>query len=223
MTHADARRPPRHRARQSRPRRLHQALRSRRLSQRDHGRGCARAARSSRSAARRCHGLFHGRADHGLPGAVASGQGALGRARRSRHPPRRRRRAAGHDRGRARSAVARRRLRSDRPICFAPSPSRPNPTCGRSPLACAARARRSAAPKSGASRCRSWSRSAARTRSPARRKQLAALIPGAQALAIPGRDHMLAVGDKVFKCRRCFGRSCAKTVRLEKVSDDRLI
>jgi pimeloyl-ACP methyl ester carboxylesterase len=28
---------------------------------------------------------------------------------------------------------------------------------------------------------------------------LAALIPGAQALAIPGRDHMMAVGDKVFK------------------------
>jgi pimeloyl-ACP methyl ester carboxylesterase len=28
---------------------------------------------------------------------------------------------------------------------------------------------------------------------------LAALIPGAQALTIPGRDHMLAVGDKVFK------------------------
>jgi pimeloyl-ACP methyl ester carboxylesterase len=28
---------------------------------------------------------------------------------------------------------------------------------------------------------------------------LAALIPGARALAIPGRDHMLAVGDKVFK------------------------
>jgi pimeloyl-ACP methyl ester carboxylesterase len=30
-------------------------------------------------------------------------------------------------------------------------------------------------------------------------QQLAALIPGARALAIPGRDHMLAVGDKVFK------------------------
>jgi len=30
---------------------------------------------------------------------------------------------------------------------------------------------------------------------------LAALIPGAQALAIPGRDHMLAVGDKVFKAK----------------------
>jgi len=28
---------------------------------------------------------------------------------------------------------------------------------------------------------------------------LAAIIPGAQALDIPGRDHMLAVGDKVFK------------------------
>src|SRR5437763_4456235 len=32
-------------------------------------------------------------------------------------------------------------------------------------------------------------------------QQLAALIPGAQALDIPGRDHMLAVGDKVFKQR----------------------
>jgi len=28
---------------------------------------------------------------------------------------------------------------------------------------------------------------------------LAALVPGAQALTIPGRDHMLAVGDKAFK------------------------
>ena len=30
-------------------------------------------------------------------------------------------------------------------------------------------------------------------------EELAALIPGAEALVIPGRDHMLAVGDKVFK------------------------
>jgi pimeloyl-ACP methyl ester carboxylesterase len=30
-------------------------------------------------------------------------------------------------------------------------------------------------------------------------KEFAALVPGAQALDIPGRDHMLAVGDKVFK------------------------
>ncbi len=29
--------------------------------------------------------------------------------------------------------------------------------------------------------------------------ELAALIPGAEALPIPGRDHMLAVGDKVYK------------------------
>jgi pimeloyl-ACP methyl ester carboxylesterase len=29
--------------------------------------------------------------------------------------------------------------------------------------------------------------------------ELAALMPGAQALAIPDRDHMLAVGDRVFK------------------------
>ena len=29
--------------------------------------------------------------------------------------------------------------------------------------------------------------------------ELAALIPGAQALPIPGRDHMLAVGDKAYK------------------------
>ena len=31
--------------------------------------------------------------------------------------------------------------------------------------------------------------------------ELAALIPGAQALVIPGRDHMLAVGDRAFKAR----------------------
>ena len=30
-------------------------------------------------------------------------------------------------------------------------------------------------------------------------QELAALIPGAQALVIPGRDHMLAVGDRSFK------------------------
>jgi len=29
--------------------------------------------------------------------------------------------------------------------------------------------------------------------------ELAAHIPGARALVIPGRDHMLAVGDRVFK------------------------
>ena len=34
---------------------------------------------------------------------------------------------------------------------------------------------------------------------PGSAQALAALIPGARALDIPGRDHMLAVGDKVFK------------------------
>ena len=31
--------------------------------------------------------------------------------------------------------------------------------------------------------------------------ELAALIPGAEAFAIPDRDHMLAVGDRTFKTR----------------------
>jgi pimeloyl-ACP methyl ester carboxylesterase len=30
-------------------------------------------------------------------------------------------------------------------------------------------------------------------------QELAALVPGAQAVTIPGRDHMLAVGDRLFK------------------------
>ena len=30
-------------------------------------------------------------------------------------------------------------------------------------------------------------------------QELQALIPGAQVLAIPDRDHMIAVGDKVYK------------------------
>jgi hypothetical protein len=30
-------------------------------------------------------------------------------------------------------------------------------------------------------------------------EELAAVIPGAQALPIPKRDHMLAVGDRVYK------------------------
>ena len=46
---------------------------------------------------------------------------------------------------------------------------------------------------------RYWLPSARTTRWQAVPQELAALIPGARALDIPGRDHMLAVGDKVFK------------------------
>ena len=50
-----------------------------------------------------------------------------------------------------------------------------------------------------ASRRRCWSRSAARMTLPARRTSSQQFMPGARAIDIPGRDHMLAVGDKVFK------------------------
>ncbi len=49
------------------------------------------------------------------------------------------------------------------------------------------------------STCRCWSRSAPRTTSPARRTNWPRCCRRARALDIPGRDHMLAVGDKVFK------------------------
>ena len=65
---ADARRAARHRARQSRPWRVEQALRSGRLSQRQDGGRRARAARSSANRARRRDGLFDGRAHHGVSG-----------------------------------------------------------------------------------------------------------------------------------------------------------
>ena len=81
----------------------------------------------------------------------------------------------------------------------AASPSRPNPTSRRSPPASAVRARRLSASR--------WPAFAAPVLVAVGSKDdvagsgpaLAALIPGAAALDIPGRDHMLAVGDKVFK------------------------
>ena len=51
----------------------------------DHGRGRARAHRSSRPRPCRCHGLFDGRADHRVPGAGAPGARALRDPRRARH------------------------------------------------------------------------------------------------------------------------------------------
>ncbi len=84
-----------------------QALRSGRLSQRHHGGGRAGVDRPSRSAARRRHGLFDGRPDHGLPGAFASRARPLGHDRGPGHPPGRR----GRDcRIRLRTRSKRRRL-----------------------------------------------------------------------------------------------------------------
>src|SRR5580704_8661447 len=77
----------------TRPWRLVETLRSRRLSQHHHGRRRARADRSSRPAARRRHGLFHGRAEYGVPRAGQPRTCSLRRARRCRRSARRRGRA----------------------------------------------------------------------------------------------------------------------------------
>ena len=68
-----ARRAARDRARQPRPRRVSQALRSGRVSHQQDGRRRARADRASRHRARRRHGLFDGCAHRGFPCAGASG------------------------------------------------------------------------------------------------------------------------------------------------------
>ena len=135
------RRPPRHRARQSRPRRLHQAVRSGRLSQRADGGRRRGAARSSRSRVRRRHGLFHGGADHRVPRPAASAAAAQRRFRRPRDPSHRRDRGSGRCGAGAGSALARGGERALRRACSGPLRSRPGPTCGRSRPASAARAR----------------------------------------------------------------------------------
>ena len=192
-------RPARDRARQSRPWRIEQILRSRRLSQRHDGRGRARAARSSRHRARRRHGLFDGRAHHGLSRGQSSRARAFGDSRRARHKAGRRRRLADEHRRGAGGAVACRRAGSGRPRV--PRLRRADPVG----LACARRLHPRLAPDA-----RAASRSTAiavpvlvavgtKDDIAGSAQELAALIPGAQALDIPDRDHMLAVGDKVFK------------------------
>ena len=135
-------RPPRHRARQSRAWRLEQALRSCRLSQQPDGRRRARAARSSRSAARRHHGLFDGRAHHRVPGARTSRFRAQRHFRRPRHPSGRGRRAAAGDRGCHGGAQRSTTSKIPSAACSAPLPTRPNPIGRRSRPASAARGRR---------------------------------------------------------------------------------
>ena len=102
-------------------------------------------------------------------------------------------------RGRARGAVARRCRRSDRahvPRLRRADQVRPqgarrlHPRLAPDPLARRGRA---------ASARRCWSRSAPGTTSPAPRTSSPRCMPGGRALDIPERDHMLAVGDKVFK------------------------
>ena len=83
--------------------------------------------------------------------------------------------------------------------CSAPLPSRPDPTCGRWPPACVARARPSAATEVGRIAVPLLVAVGSKDPIAGSPQELAALIPGARALAIPDRDHMLAVGDRSFK------------------------
>ena len=127
------------------------------------------------------------------------GARAFGNSRRARHPAGRRRRPAGKHRRGAGGAVARRCARPDRPHVPRPLPIRPNRTCARSPPASAARGRRSAEQRSPAIRAPVLVAVGTKDQVAGSAQELAALIPGARALDIPDRDHMLAVGDKVFK------------------------
>jgi len=89
---------------------------------------------------------------------------------------------------RSRRGLKRRRLPTS-PIpprtSSALSPSRPNPTCARSPPACAARASRLSVMRSPAWPCQFWSPPAPRTRLPAPRKNSLASSPGRRCLRSP--------------------------------------
>ena len=120
--------------------------------------------------------------------------------RRARHPAGRRRRPAGIDRRRARSAVARRCAATRRAAPSAPLPSRPSPTC-KALAACIRGSRQTLsredcaqADHAGAGRGRH-----ARTTWRAPRRNWPRCCRRAGRSTFPGRDHMLAVGDRVFK------------------------
>ena len=134
---------------------------------------------------------------------------ALGRAeararadpRRARRPARARRRPAGGDRRGDGGAVARRPRRSD--AAHVPRLRRADEERPR-------RARRlhprlAPEPHAGRSRRgsprRRWSRSGRRDTVAGDAHKLAAMMPQAEALDIPGRDHNLAVGDRAYKAR----------------------
>ena len=175
-----------------------QALRSGRLSHRHDGGRRARAARSSRPRARRRHGLLDGRAHQRAFSRSASGAGALGGAGRGRHQSDRGRGLAGERRGGARGAVDRRRDRSARPAFRAVRRADQvrSPGAGGLPARLAAGAD---ARGGGVDPTPALVAVGTKDDIVGSPQELAALIPGASALDIPNRDHMLAVGDKVYK------------------------
>ena len=79
-----------------------------------------------------------------------------------------------------------------------PLPSRPDPICGRLPPASAARGRLDSR-QVAEIKSRLWLRSAPTTTWRAPRRNWPRSSRMRSALDIPGRDHMLAVGDKEFK------------------------
>ena len=175
-----------------------QALRPVRLSQRHHGGRRARAARSSENRTRRRDGLFHGRAHHGVPGGEASGRvrsailGGLG----------------------IRLVEGVGLPESIADALEAPSLDDVSDPTGRvfrifaeqtksdlRALAACIRGSRQTLSRAEVAAIRVPVLVAVGTKDQVAgsAQELAALIPGARALDIPDRDHMLAVGDKVFK------------------------
>ena len=160
---------------------------------------CPRAARPSWRRARRHHGLLHGRAHRRVPGASnirnacarsfsAASASAWCRASACR--------SASPTPG---GAVARRRERPERPQfrSFAEQTRSDLQRARRLHPRLAADAQR--ANKAPVSACPTLVAVGTNDDVAGSAEELAALIPGARALDIPGRDHMLAVGDKVFK------------------------
>ena len=129
----------------------------------------------------------------------ASRTACAGRARRAGHPAGRRRRAAGKHRRRAGGAVARRCARSQVARAFrafaeqTKSDRKALAACIRGSRQTLTRQDAAKLTHAGAGRGRHQGRVAGSAQA------LAALLPRARALDIPGRDHMLAVGDRVYK------------------------
>jgi len=123
--------------------------------------------------------------------------GTLGDSRRPRHSSRRRWRVAGIDRRCARAPSVE-DVTDPQDGCSVCLRIRPSPTAWRSPPVSAVRGSRCRRRKWRGSRC-DVDRGRRQGQHRGSPHELAALVPGARALDIPGRDHMLSVGDRVFK------------------------